>query len=230
MTCARCRNPLGPAEPCEMAATVKRTKVHFIVQAPKCSNCGKVAIIGKTLDLYARRAADAYRLKVGLWTARDIVAAKMHLRLSWPKFAEFVGVSLVQLKRWLAGGIQSRAMDELLRLKTDIRTIERHLASLRSRDVYAKVPLHQDLVSSVGGAGWWLELEAKGIQAVSLSTVKRYDVTRAWDLLNLPELPLFAPGPPRDVLISELAAVWTGFTAANPPTAEYDEEELTDVT
>lgn len=104
MNCARCGGRLSPVGPRQMSTTIKRIRVHFTVDAPQCVKCGKVALIGKTVDQHARRAADAYRRAIGFWTSADLIAAKNRLRMSWPLFADFVGVSLVQLKRWLAGG------------------------------------------------------------------------------------------------------------------------------
>lgn len=132
MTCVKCRGELLASAPGPMKATIKGETVDFVADVQRCAQCGTVVVFGKALDQVNRRAADAYRVRHSLMTASDLVAAKKRLGLSWAKFADFIGVSLVQLKRWLAGAIQSAPMDQLIRFKTDLVALEKHAAVLRS--------------------------------------------------------------------------------------------------
>jgi putative zinc finger/helix-turn-helix YgiT family protein len=144
MTCVKCRGQLLAPAPGPMTATIKGEAVEFVADVPRCSECGTVFVFGKALDKVNRLASDAYRSRHGLMTSADVLAAKKRLGLSWAKFADFVGVSLVQIKRWLSGAIQSTAMDQLVRFKTDLAAIESHAAMLRAlegRAVTISVPL-----------------------------------------------------------------------------------------
>lgn len=83
-----------------------------------CPRCGFSAVEAPHLDEYYRAVADAYRTAHGRLTSSQIVAARKRLKMSQRVFARYLGVGEASIKRWELGKAQDRAMDELIRLKT----------------------------------------------------------------------------------------------------------------
>lgn len=93
---------------------------RFTVTVPivRCPRCGYKTVDAHQLDEYSTAVADAYRRKHGRLTSEEIRGARAKLRMSQREFADYIGVGIASVKRWELGMVQDRAMDELLRLKT----------------------------------------------------------------------------------------------------------------
>lgn len=93
---------------------------RFIVTVPilRCGRCGYKTVDAQQLDEYSTAVADAYRRKHGRLTSQAIRKARTRLKMSQREFAGYIGVGIASIKRWELGMVQDRAMDELLRLKT----------------------------------------------------------------------------------------------------------------
>lgn len=93
---------------------------RFVVTVPivRCPRCGYKTVDARDLDEYSTTVADAFRRKHGRLTSREIRESRARLRMSQREFAEYIGVGIASVKRWESGMVQDRAMDELLRLKT----------------------------------------------------------------------------------------------------------------
>jgi putative zinc finger/helix-turn-helix YgiT family protein len=83
------------------------------ISIPKCRACGKVFISNRVDEEILR----ALRAQARLLMPEQIKGAREELRLKSKDLAERLGVAAETISRWERGGlIQSRAMDNLLRL------------------------------------------------------------------------------------------------------------------
>lgn len=91
---------------------------------PTCRKCGEQYFTGKVDD----RIVAVLREKVGLLTPEEIQARRRELGLSQQDLAEHLGVAKESISRWETGAlIQSRAMDNLLRLYFESEEVRRLL-------------------------------------------------------------------------------------------------------
>jgi putative zinc finger/helix-turn-helix YgiT family protein len=80
---------------------------------PTCRNCGDQLFTAESDD----RIIAALRAQIGLLTPQEILAQRGELELTQQEMAEQIGVAKETISRWESGGmIQSRAMDNLMRL------------------------------------------------------------------------------------------------------------------
>jgi putative zinc finger/helix-turn-helix YgiT family protein len=92
---------------------------------PTCRNCGEQLFTVGTDD----RIVAALRVQVGLLTPEEIKEGRGRLEMTQQELADQVGIAKETISRWETGGmIQSRAMDNLLRLyfeSEEVRTLLR---------------------------------------------------------------------------------------------------------
>ena len=74
--------------------------------------------------MYHRAGSDAYRQQHGLLTTAELDRLRRNLGMTWKQFAEFVGIGIATLKRWMGGEIQTPAYNSLVRLRADLRFAE----------------------------------------------------------------------------------------------------------
>jgi putative zinc finger/helix-turn-helix YgiT family protein len=79
---------------------------------PTCRKCGEQVFTSPEDE----RIRDALRTHVGLLTSQQIRASRAELGLSQQELAEPLGIAKETISNWESGAIQSRAMDNLLRL------------------------------------------------------------------------------------------------------------------
>lgn len=115
--------------------TGERNGESFVVQMPglRCGGCGFETIDSEDSAELTRLVSDAYRGKHGLLTGVEIRVRREHLKMSQQAFAEYLGVGVASIKRWEVGQIQDKAMDELIRLKTDPEAARNNLKTLESQ-------------------------------------------------------------------------------------------------
>jgi putative zinc finger/helix-turn-helix YgiT family protein len=91
---------------------------------PTCRNCGAQTFsVGDDEKIIA-----ALRAQAGLLTAEEIRQQRAELQLSQEELAELLGVARDTISRWETGTlIQSRAMDNLLRLFFESDEVRRRL-------------------------------------------------------------------------------------------------------
>jgi putative zinc finger/helix-turn-helix YgiT family protein len=106
---------------------------HFSVamQGFRCPQCEYSTIHGRNSADFSRRLADAYRSRHGLLTSDEIKAARARVGKSQPEFAVYLRVGVASVKRWESGQVQDAAMDELIRLKTDLWAAEQNVSLVR---------------------------------------------------------------------------------------------------
>jgi len=117
----------------EMVADVRGEQIPVKTTAMVCSRCGFQALTEEQSDAYTIASADAYRRKHGLLTSQELKALRARVGMSQQSFAKFLKVGVASIKRWEAGLIQDEAMDELIRLKTDLETARANVRRLEER-------------------------------------------------------------------------------------------------
>jgi putative zinc finger/helix-turn-helix YgiT family protein len=100
----------------------------------KCSQCGFETIDSEQSAEFTQLISDEYRKTHGLLTGEEIRSRRNQLGMTQQRFSEYLGTGVASVKRWEVGQIQDRAMDQLIRLKTDpeaarenLKTVERHV-------------------------------------------------------------------------------------------------------
>lgn len=152
MKCIKCGHIVEPEGLRTVDAEVKGEHVTVTLNAPQCTNCGRVVILGRNVRAYHRAASDAYRRKFGLLTTEEIDDLRGNLKMTWPEFASYVFVGIATLKRWRRGEIQTQALDRLVRLRTDPRFLEETRSELHAR--LAKAALGHEVRRQSLGLEW----------------------------------------------------------------------------
>jgi putative zinc finger/helix-turn-helix YgiT family protein len=133
MTCFECgQNRLSPA-PVRIKGTRHGESFIIELQGLKCGSCGFSTIDSDQSAEFTRLVSDAYRSAHGLLTSVEIRSKRVQLKLNQQEFSTYLGAGSASVKRWESGQIQDRAMDELIRLKTDPAAARRNLRSLERR-------------------------------------------------------------------------------------------------
>lgn len=116
----------------DVELTGERSGESFTVRMPgfRCSNCGFQTIDSIASAQFTRLISDAYRMKHELLTGAEILARREQLAMSQQQFADYLGVGVASVKRWELGHVQEKAMDELMRLKTDPEAARNNLKAL----------------------------------------------------------------------------------------------------
>jgi putative zinc finger/helix-turn-helix YgiT family protein len=101
---------------------------------PTCRNCGEQVFTSAEDE----RIRDALRAQIGLLTSQEIRAHRAEHGLNQQELAEALGVAKETISRWETGAIQSRAMDNLLRLFFESEEVRRLL-----RERFAPPPVNR---------------------------------------------------------------------------------------
>jgi putative zinc finger/helix-turn-helix YgiT family protein len=112
----------------------ERNGESFTVSIPGlvCSKCGFSTVSNKQSGKFTQAISDAYRAAHGLLTGAELRRLRIELEMSQQEFAEYLGVGVASVKRWECGQIQDKAMDELIRLKTDLKAALRNAHQLNA--------------------------------------------------------------------------------------------------
>jgi putative zinc finger/helix-turn-helix YgiT family protein len=116
--CVECRAKEVFPHVTDYAGTVKHDGRSYTVripdlEIPTCRKCGEQLFTVGTDD----RIIAALRAQVGLLTPEEILKRRSLLEITQQELAEQLGVAKETISRWETGGmIQSRAMDNLMRL------------------------------------------------------------------------------------------------------------------
>jgi putative zinc finger/helix-turn-helix YgiT family protein len=81
-----------------------------------CPECGEEAGTVDQAAVIQKSIADAYRKSAGLLTGKDIVEGRKKLNLTQDDLARKMSVGIASIKRWEGASIQSRSMDQALRM------------------------------------------------------------------------------------------------------------------
>jgi len=115
--CIECREKEVYPLVTDFTITVKHDGQEYPVRIPDlaiptCRRCGEQVFTSREDE----RIRDALRTQIGLLTSQEIRAHRAERGLSQQKLAEALGIAKETISRWETGAIQSRAMDNLLRL------------------------------------------------------------------------------------------------------------------
>jgi putative zinc finger/helix-turn-helix YgiT family protein len=116
--CVECRAKEVFPQPTDYTTTRKHDGREYTVhipdlEIPTCRKCGEQLFTVGTDD----RIVATLRAQVGLLTPEEIQARRGQLEMTQQELAEQLGIAKETISRWETGGmIQSRAMDNLLRL------------------------------------------------------------------------------------------------------------------
>jgi putative zinc finger/helix-turn-helix YgiT family protein len=112
-----------------------RNGESFVVEmlGLKCPKCGFETIDSEQSSQFTRLVSDKFRAAHGLLTGAEIKAHRSLLGMSQQEFADHLSTGVASVKRWEAGQIQERAMDQLIRLKTDPDAARRNLRDLEQQ-------------------------------------------------------------------------------------------------
>lgn len=133
MKCFRCGKGNMTPQDTEMRSEIRGETVLVSTEAMVCSKCGFQTLTDEQSAEYTLRSADRYRETKGLLTGKELKAIRERLGMNQVAFAAFLKVGVASVKRWELGLVQDQAMDELIRLRTDVRRAERNLEDLRAR-------------------------------------------------------------------------------------------------
>jgi len=148
MKCFKCaRGKMIPAI-AEMTARVRGEEIPVRTEAMVCKNCGFQVMTDAQSDAYAIASADAYRAKHGLLTTAELKQVRAGLGMSLRTFAKYLKVGEASPKRWEAGLVQDQAMDELIRLKSDLAAARENVAWLKAHRLPAGVVRRSGIIQS----------------------------------------------------------------------------------
>jgi putative zinc finger/helix-turn-helix YgiT family protein len=132
MKCFKCaKGKMMPAI-ADITATVRREKIQVRTEAMLCNRCGFHVMTDAQSDAYTIASADAYRTKHGLLTTKELRQTRQRLGMSFRTFARHLKVSEASPKRWEAGLVQDQAMDQLIRLKSDLAKARENVTQLEA--------------------------------------------------------------------------------------------------
>jgi HTH-type transcriptional regulator / antitoxin MqsA len=118
-TCPICNHNGLAVRPVSLTGTRHGEEFTVTVEGMHCDNCGYETVSNRQSGEFTKAISDAYRTKHGLLTGVEIKAKRAALSMSQIDFAAYLGVGPASVKRWESGQVQDRAMDSLIRLKTD---------------------------------------------------------------------------------------------------------------
>src|ERR1022692_259899 len=134
MTCFECDH--GELTPATVHLTGERHGESFevTVSGLRCHECGFETVDSEQSAEFTKAVSDAYRVAHGLLTGRKIRIRRSRLGMSQQQFADYLGTGVASVKRWESGQIQDRAMDQLIRLKTDADSARENLRKLQEQN------------------------------------------------------------------------------------------------
>ena len=133
MKCFQCEKGKMVSRMTDMTAHVRGEDVPVRTEATVCKRCGFQVLTDEQSNAYTIASADAYRQKHGLLTTEELKKIRERLGMSFRAFAKYLRVSEASPKRWEAGLVQDEAMDELIRVKTDLPAARKNVSDLEAR-------------------------------------------------------------------------------------------------
>jgi putative zinc finger/helix-turn-helix YgiT family protein len=133
MKCFQCEKGKMVSQMTEMRAHVRGEEVPVRTEAMVCKRCRFQVLTDEQSNAYTIASADAYRQKHNLLTTKELKEIRERLGMSFRAFAKYLKVSEASPKRWEAGLVQDEAMDELIRVKTDLPTARKNVVDLEAK-------------------------------------------------------------------------------------------------
>ena len=112
--------PLGHKEMAVKRAEKKMlfrgTHLSVPVEQYVCPECGTEAATVEQTVMLQKSIADTYRKSAGLLTGKEIVEGRKKLNMTQEDLAKKMSVGIASIKRWEGSKIQSKSMDQALRM------------------------------------------------------------------------------------------------------------------
>ena len=145
MTCFVCNEGLFEPGTSRIPKEFRGRTYTVEVEGEACSNCDYFVMEGSDLPDVMRRLADEYRKEENLLTGLEIRSRRNKLNMTQEAFADHLKVGIASVKRWEGGLVQDRAMDELIRMKTDIQYALQNIKDIKMhwRSVPSSFVSHQ---------------------------------------------------------------------------------------
>ena len=124
----------------DITGEVRGEKITVRCECTMCNRCGFQVLSQEQSNHYTVASADAYREKHGLLTSTELKGTRQRLKLSQQGFAAFLKVGVASVKRWEAGLIQDEALDQLIRLRTDLSAARNNVRDLEARREMTGLP------------------------------------------------------------------------------------------
>jgi putative zinc finger/helix-turn-helix YgiT family protein len=109
MKCFECGQGRLMSGVTDLSGEVRGEKLTVRSEAMICKRCGARVLTDQQSAAYTVAISDAYRVKHGLLTSKDLKDLRARLALSQVAFARFLKVGVASVKRWEAGLIQDEA-------------------------------------------------------------------------------------------------------------------------
>jgi putative zinc finger/helix-turn-helix YgiT family protein len=153
MICFECER--GQLVPATVRLTGERCGESFEVEllGLQCEECSFQTLDSEQSAEFTGLISDAYRRAHGLLTSKEILARRLLLGMTQQVFSEYLGAGIASVKRWEAGKIQDKAMDELIRLKTDPAAARKNLRAIKRHVPEAMIVFDGDEVTLALSAG-----------------------------------------------------------------------------
>jgi putative zinc finger/helix-turn-helix YgiT family protein len=140
MKCFKCAKGKTMPAMAGMTSRVRGEEIPVRAEAMVCNRCGFHVMTDAQSDAYTIASADVYRARHGLLTTKELKEIRRRLGMSFRTFAKYLKVSEASPKRWESGLVQDQAMDELIRLKSDlvkarenVTRLEAHVSPVHSK-------------------------------------------------------------------------------------------------
>ena len=133
MKCFQCGKGKMTSKVTDMTARVRGEAIPVKAEATVCNKCGFQVMSDDQSAAYTIASADAFREKHGLLTSAEMKELRGRLGMSQLTFAKFLKVGVASLKRWEAGLVQDEAMDELIRVRSDLAAARANVRRLKER-------------------------------------------------------------------------------------------------
>jgi len=161
MKCFQCAKGTMHAHISKVSGEVRGEPFTVETEAMVCDRCGFQVLTEEQSAGYTAAISDAYRRKHGLLTSEELREARKRLGFSQVQFAKYLKVGVASVKRWEAGLIQDEALDELIRLKTDLGSAWRNVRSLEAALLVQQRPSPWGLatVHHPGSSEAWLWIQ-----------------------------------------------------------------------
>jgi putative zinc finger/helix-turn-helix YgiT family protein len=131
-TCFNCGNESLRDGIVEIIGERNGQNFPILTDGYRCDICGFRTIDSEQSQEFTRRLSDAYRTANKLLTGAEIRERRMALGMTQQQFATYLGVGVASVRRWELGQIQDRAMDNLIRVMTDVGAALSNLHSVRA--------------------------------------------------------------------------------------------------
>lgn len=133
MKCFQCGKGKMTSKVVGMTARVRGEETPVQAEAMVCNHCGFQVLSDEQSDAYTVASADAYRERHGLLTSSELKEIRNRLGMSQQAFANYLKAGVASVKRWESGLVQDEAMDQLMRLKGDLKAARENVNQLEGR-------------------------------------------------------------------------------------------------